>query len=70
MKEKDLKELKRAYITTYLYEYTLKDVEKAYRKLINKQNEIIYKLGNSDREELIYKYTKELYIDDVYVYNN
>ena len=41
-----------------------------YRKLINKQNEIIYKLGNLDREELIYKYSKELYIDDVYVYNN
>ena len=49
MKEKDLKELKRAYITTYLYEYTLKDVEKAYRKLINKQNDIIYKLGILDR---------------------
>lgn len=67
MKEKDLKELKRAYITTYLYEYTLKDVEKAYRKLINKQNDIIYKLGNLDREELIYKYSKD---DDVYEYNN
>ncbi len=70
MNERDLKELKRAYITTYLYEYTLKDVEKAYRKLINKQNDIIYKLGNLDREELIYKYSKDLYIDDDYIYNN
>ena len=28
MKEKDLIELKRAYIKTYLYEYTLKKIEK------------------------------------------
>ena len=75
MNERDLKELKRAYITTYLYEYTLKD--KLVSDFITDNNgyyniEINTEIDDSLNDKIIIEtsYYEDLSYFEIYTNNN